>query len=233
MSKEADISSWLHANFESGIDTDVVPKEQLWQSYLETLSTVESGNKIGRDQFFAKLGVVLKDDDFKAVKTLRNQAKKTANRFLTSKKAVNKEVEVKERKVLAKASKVINVGSKPLHQGLGANQHMNDMGEGSSLVLQENPFVQEREPDQKRKTSPLNLEAEKEKDDGSMKESKLLTTETDPPPQDLRMNPNNPDYVSDSDAFHKKGNDAVTPVGLCEEMVQDVLGIETGGPSQE
>ena len=31
MSQETDISSWFHANFESGIDTDVVRKEQLWQ----------------------------------------------------------------------------------------------------------------------------------------------------------------------------------------------------------
>ena len=31
MSQETDISSWFHANFESGIDTDVIRKEQLWQ----------------------------------------------------------------------------------------------------------------------------------------------------------------------------------------------------------
>lgn len=35
----------------SGIDTDVVPEEQLWQSYQQTFSTTASGNKITREQF--------------------------------------------------------------------------------------------------------------------------------------------------------------------------------------
>lgn len=286
MPHESDITSWLHANFESGIETDVVPREHLWQSYLETLSTAESRNAITRDEFFTSLGIVLQDDDFKAVKTMRNRGKKIGYRFLRSKKVVSK----KEEEVgNVKASKVINVESRPIPQETGANQHTNDMGEDSSRVRQEDPPVLERQPHQKTKTSPLNFEAEKEKDEGSMKEisilqieidpppqdlgrdaenldyvfdsdefhkkgsgavrpvekaekvddegsmkeSKILKLEIDPPPQNLGRDADNLDYVSDSDEFHKKGSGAVRPVGFCEKMNWDVSEIETGGPSRE
>lgn len=199
MPQESDISSWLHANFESGIDTDVVPTKHLWQSYLETLSTAESRNAIRRDEFFTSLGIVLQDDDFEAVKTMRNRGKKIGYRFLRSKKVVSK----KEEEVgNVKASKVINVESRPIPQETGANHHTNDMGEGSSRVRQEDPPVLERQPDQKTKTSPLNFEAAKEKDEGSMKEISILKIEIDPPPQDLGRDAENLDYVSDSDEFH-------------------------------
>ena len=82
MSQETDISSWFHANFESGIDTDVLRKEQLWQSYIETFSNAESGKTIRREEFFSKLGIALQDDDFKAVKTMRHHGKKIGYRFL-------------------------------------------------------------------------------------------------------------------------------------------------------
>jgi len=93
MPHESDITSWLHANFESGIETDVVPREHLWQSYLETLSTAESRNAITRDEFFTSLGIVLQDGDFKAVKTMRKRGKKIGYRFLRSKKVVSKKEE--------------------------------------------------------------------------------------------------------------------------------------------
>lgn len=124
MPHESYITSWLHANFESGIETDVVPRKHLWQSYLETLSTAESRNAITRDEFFTSLGIVLQDDDFKAVKTMRNRGKKIGYRFLRSKKVVSKKEEVGN----VKASKVINVESRPIPQETGANQHTNDMG---------------------------------------------------------------------------------------------------------
>ena len=117
MSQETNISSWLHANFESGIDTDVVPKEQLWQSYIQRFSTTASGNKITRDQFFTKRGILLQDDAFKAVKTMKNRRKKISYRFLRSKKVLVKEQEVAN----VKASKVMNVESRPSPQELGAN----------------------------------------------------------------------------------------------------------------
>lgn len=75
--------------------------------------------------------------------------------------------------------------------------------------------------------------AEKEEDEGSMKESKILKLEIEPPPPNLGRDADNLDYVSDSDEFHKKGSGAVRPVGFCEEMDWDVSEIETGGPSRE
>ena len=218
MSQETDISSWLHANFETSIDTDVIPKEELWQSYLQTFSTTASGNKITRDQFFTKLGILLQDNDFKAVKTMKNRGKKTGYRFLRSKKVLVKEQEVGN----VKASKVPNVKSRPFPQGLGTNEDTNELNEDSGRMRQEDPSFLERKPDKKGKTSPLNCEAEKEKD-----------VETDPPAQHLGMEAENLDYVSDSDVYHKKGSEVVPLVGFWKEMVQDGSGIKTGGPSGE
>ena len=218
MSQETDISSWLHANFETGIDTDVVTKEELWQCYLQTFSTTASGNKITRDQFFTKLGILLQDNDFKAVKTMKNHGTKIGYRFLRSKKVPVKEQEVGN----VKASKVPNVKSRPFRQGLGANEDTNELYEDSGRVRQEDPSFLERKPDKKGKTSSLNFKAEKEKD-----------VETDPPAQDLGMEAENLDYVSDSDVYHKRGSEVVPLVGFCKEMVQDGSGIKTGGPSGE
>ena len=58
-------------------------------------------------------------------------------------------------------------------------------------MRQENPSFLERQPDQRRKASPLNFEVEKEED-----------VETDPPAKDLGMEAENLDYVS-SDVCHK------------------------------
>ena len=89
-------------------------------------------------------------------------------------------------------------------------------------MRQEDPFFLERQPNQKRKTSPLNFEAEKEKE-----------VETDPPAEDLEMEAENLDYVSYSDVHHKREGEEVPLVGFCKGIVQVVSGIETGGPSGE
>ena len=107
MSQETNISSWLRANFESGIETDVVPKEQLWQSFLQTLNTTASGNEITRDQFFTMLGILLQHHDFKAVKTMKNRGKNVGYRCLKRKKLLVKEQDNGN----VKASKVMNAES--------------------------------------------------------------------------------------------------------------------------
>ena len=66
------------------------------------------------------------------------------------------------------------------------------------------------------------FEGEKEKD-----------VETDPPAEDLEMEAENLDYVSYSDVHHKREGEEVPLVGFCKEIVQDVSGFETGGPSGE
>ena len=218
MSQETNISSWLHANFESGIDTDVVPKEQLWQSYLQSFSTTAGGIKITRDQFFFLFGTLLQDDAFNAVKTMKNRGKKIGYRCLRRKKVLVKEQEV----VNVKASKVMNVESRPFRQEIGTNQDRNDLNEESRRVRQEDPTFLERQPDQRRKASPLNFEAEKEED-----------VESDPPAQDLGMEAENLDYVSPSDVCHEERSEEVPLDGFSKEMVQDVSGIKTGGPSGE
>ena len=79
--------------------------------------------------------------------------------------------EQKVRKL--KESQLTNVEGRPVPQEIVANQDINNMGEGSSCVHQEDPSVLERQPNQKRKTSFLNCEAENEKGNGSMTERKL------------------------------------------------------------
>ena len=230
MSQETDISSWFLANFESGIDTDVVRKEQLWQSYIETFSNAESGNTIRREEFFSKIGIALQDDDFKAVKTMRHHGKKIGYRFLRSKKVLCAN-EQKIRNI--KESQLTNVEGRPVPQEIGGKQAINDLGEGSSRVHQEDPSVLERHPEQiNRKASSQNFQAEKEKDHRSMGDSKLMKIETDQPSQDLGRDAENLDYVSDCDLFHEKGNEAVRPFGFCEDVVQDVSEIKTGEPSR-
>ena len=110
---------------------------------------------------------MLLDDAFKVVKTIKKQWQKIGYRFLRSKKVLVKEQEV----VNVKAGKVMNVESRPFPLQLRANQDTN-------------------EEKQRRKTSPLNFETEKEKD-----------VETDPPAKDLGMEAENLYYISYSAVF--------------------------------
>ena len=57
--------------------------------------------------------------------------------------------------------------------------------------------------------------------------------QSDPPAQDLGMEAENLDYVSPSDVCHEERSEEVPLDGFSKEMVQDVSGIKTGGPSGE